>query len=87
MAFKLYNFGLAKDLPKIIQVEQSGMTISGLFDYLETELGSNVKTLALENGMLSERSGVAINGQPQHDMDAIIPDGSQVLMLYLMPGG
>ena len=87
MAFKMYNFNFSKDLPKIIMIDKTGLNVSGLFDYLESEYGSEIKKAAIDNGKLAPKTRVAINGKQVYDLNDIIPDGCELLLTFMLAGG
>jgi hypothetical protein len=87
MAIKFYNFMYAQDLPKIIEIEQSEIDFITLFQYLEKEYGSVIKTQAVKDGKLAERTRLSLNGNAVYDIHTVIPDGSEVLISHMLPGG
>lgn len=87
MAFKMYNFHFVKDLPQIISVEQSGLNLAGLFAYLEETYGSVINREAVKDGKLAPRTRIAINGVQAFDLQVEIPEGAEVLVSRMLPGG
>ncbi len=87
MPIKMYNFGYAKDLPRIIEIDKSGLDVAGLLDCLETEYGSKIKGLVVKSGEIDTRTRIAVNGNIVFKLNTPIPDGAEVLISNIMAGG
>jgi len=87
MAFKMYNFSFADDLPIKVEIDKSGIDIAEMFDYLESEHGSKIKQKAIADGKFTQRTRVTINGHQIDSIHEMIPDGSEVLVSFMLPGG
>ena len=87
MPIKVYNFGYIRDLPKVFDADVSDISLADMIDYLENELNSSLKQTLLNDGKLAERARISINGNPVHSLEAVIPDGSQLMLSLMLPGG
>lgn len=87
MSVKVYNFSCIKDLPKVIDIGLSDVSLSDILDYLESEYQSELKKTLLFDGKLTEKARVSINGRSVYDLDVIIPDCSQLMFSLVLPGG
>jgi len=87
MSVKVYNFNYIKDLPKIIEVDVSDISLAEMLDHLESEYGSTLKQTLIADGKLAARARVSINGNQVGSLDAMLPDGSQLMFSLMLPGG
>ena len=87
MSVKVYNFNYFKDLPKVIEASISDVTIAGLVEHLESEFGAQLSKTLIVDGKLAQRARVSINGNQVDSLDAIVPDGGQLMFSLMLPGG
>ena len=87
MPVKVYNLSYIKDLPKVIETGLTETSLVGLIDHLEAEYKSDIKQILLAGDRLAERARVTVNGRQVRDLEADIPDNSQVMFSLMLPGG
>lgn len=87
MPIKVYNFGYAPDLPKIIEIHKTITDVAELLVYLETEYGSKIKELIVKSGEIDVRTRLAINGHIVYKLNTPIPENAEVLISNILAGG
>jgi len=87
MSIKIHNFNLIDDLPKTLDLDLAGVSLGYLLDYLEFEYSSEIKQVILDGGKLTDSARVSINGVSAYDLNATIPDNSQLVFAYVLAGG
>ena len=87
MSIKTHNFNFIDDLPKTLDLDLAGVSLGYLLDYLESEYSSEIKRAILDGGKLTDAARVSINGVSAYDLNAVIPDNSQLVFAYVLAGG
>ena len=87
MAVKVYNMSFLKGLPAAVEADVSGMSVLSAIEHLESEYGAEIKSTMLTGGKLAEGYRILLNGSSVHEMDSLVPDGSQLMFTFVVVGG